>query len=153
MCCVICEGEDQANLHNVVTDVVDANLKSWAKTNKNFSLLGRLVANVADAHAAGTYYHHKCYVRLRDSARATERRELTGPVPPPFDPIICAQIVAMIEHSDTTSFKLSELREMYQKLMSDKGRPLRDKMEPHSTRFKDHLLDLLPEWDEFSKGN
>jgi hypothetical protein len=153
MCCVICEGEDQANLHNVVTDVVDANLKSWAKTNKNFSLLGRLVANVADAHAAGTYYHHKCYVRLRDSARATERRELTGPVPPPFDPIICAQIVAMIEHSDTTSFKLSELREMYQKLMSDKGRPLRDKREPHSTRFKDHLLDLLPEWDEFSKGN
>ena len=153
MCCVICEGEDQANLHNVVTDVVDANLKSWAKTNKNFSLLGRLVANVADAHAAGTYYHHKCYVRLRDSARATERRELTGPVPPPFDPIICAQIVAMIEHSDTTSFKLSELREMYQKLMSDKGRPLRDKREPHSTRFKDHLLHLLPEWDEFSKGN
>jgi hypothetical protein len=59
----------------------------------------------------------------------------------------------MIEHSDTTSFKLSELREMYQKLMSDKGRSLRDKREPHSTRFKDHLLHLLPEWDEFSKGN
>jgi hypothetical protein len=78
--------------------------KSWAKTNKNFSLLGRLVANVADAHTAGTYYHRKCYVRLRDSARATERRELTGPVPPPFDPIISAQIVAMIEHSSSQSY-------------------------------------------------
>ena len=27
------------------------------------------------------------------------------------------------------------------------------KKEPHSTRYKDHLLDLLPEWPEFSKGN
>uniref|UniRef100_UPI00358EAE2A uncharacterized protein n=1 Tax=Myxine glutinosa TaxID=7769 RepID=UPI00358EAE2A len=161
MSCVICEDEEvnlhkvvtDVNLHKVVTDVVDANLKRWAKTNENFQLLGRLVAVAADALAADTYYHHQCYVRLRDSARAAERRESVGPVPPPFDPIICAQIVALIENADTTSFKLSELREMYQKLISDQGRPCRDKKEPHSTRFKEHLLDLLPEWGEFSKGN
>jgi hypothetical protein len=153
MCCVICEGEVQSKLHKAVTDVVDANLKSWAKTNKNFNLLGRLVAVASDAHAADAYYHHQCYIHLRDSARAAERRQLVGETPPPFDPIICAQIVALIEHSDTTLFKLSELREMYQKLRSDQGRPCRDKKEPHSTRFKDHLLDLLPEWAEFSKGN
>ena len=38
-CCIICEGEDQKNLHRVATDNVDANLKSWAKTNENFQLL------------------------------------------------------------------------------------------------------------------
>ena len=153
MCCIICQGVDQANMHKVETDGVDANLKSWAKTNKNFHLLGRLVAKASDAHAADAYYHHQCYVRLRDSANAAERRDFVGPAPPPFDPLICAQIIALIEHSDITSFKLSELREMYQKLMSDQGHPCRDKKEPHSTRFKDHLLKFLPEWAEFSKGN
>ena len=72
---------------------------------------------------------------------------------PSFDPTIRVQTVALIEHSDTTLFKLSELRKMYQKLMSDQGCPCRDKKEPHSTRFKDHLLKLLPEWAQFSKGN
>lgn len=152
-CCIICERVEQSNLHKVVTNVVDANLKRWAKTNKNFRLLGRLVATASDAHAADAYYHHHCYVRLRNSAAAAERSDLVGPAPPPFDTIICAQIIALIEHSDTTSFKLSELREMYQKLMSDQGHPCRDKKEPHSTRFKDHLLNFLPEWADFSKGN
>jgi hypothetical protein len=143
--CIICEGVNQANLHKVLTEVIDANLKSWAKTKKNFHLLGRLVAIASDAHAADTYYHHTCYVRLRDSAAAAEQHDLVGPTPPPFDTIICAQIIALIEHSDTTLFKLSELCEMYQKLMSDQGSPCRDKKEPHSTRFKDHLLNFLPE--------
>ena len=127
MCCIICEGVGQAKLHKVVTDVVDANLKSWAKTNKTLNLLGRLVAVASDAHAADAYYHHQCYVHLRDSAHAAERRDLVGPAPPPFDPIICAQIITLIEHSDTTLFKLSELREMYQKVMSEQGHPCRDK--------------------------
>jgi len=52
MCCVICESEDQANLHKVVTDAVDANQKSRAKTKQNLQLLGRLVAVASDAHAA-----------------------------------------------------------------------------------------------------
>ncbi|KAL8577258.1 hypothetical protein ACOMHN_022446 [Nucella lapillus] len=152
-CCIICESVEQSNLHKVVTNVVDANLKRWAKTNKNFQLLGRLVTTASDAHAADAYYHHRCYVLLRDSAASAERSDFVGPAPPPFDTIICAQIIALIEHSDTTSFKLSELREMYQKLMSDQGHPCRDKKEPHSTRFKDHLLNFLPEWAEFSQGN
>ena len=150
--CLICESSERTNLHKVLTDAVDANLKSWAKTSKNFDLLGRLVAAASDAHAADVYYHHTCYVRLRDSARATERQESVGTAPPPFDPIICAQIVALIEHSETTLFKLSELREMYRNLLSDQDRPC-EKKEPHSTRFKDHLLKLLPECAEFSKGN
>ena len=123
-----------------------------AKAYDNFQLLGRLVAAAFEAHAADAYYHHRCYVCLRDFARAAARRELAEPTPQPFDPIICAQIVALIEHSDIALFKLSELREMYQKLMADQGHPCRDKKDPHSTRFKDHLLDLLPEWNEFSKG-
>ena len=27
------------------------------------------------------------------------------------------------------------------------------KKEPHSTRYKDHILSMLPDWSEFSKGN
>ncbi len=103
---------DQINLHKV-----DANLKSWAKTTNNFNLLGRLVAVASDAHAADVCYHHQCYVRLRDFARAVERRYSAGPSPPPFDALLIgAQFIALIEHSDTTIFKLSELRKMYQML-------------------------------------
>ena len=92
-------------------------------------------------------------MRLRDSAGAAERSDLEGSSPPPFDTIVCAQIIALIEHSDTTSFKLSQLREMYQTLISGQCHPCRDKKKPHTTRFKDHLLKFLPEWAEFSKGN
>lgn len=151
MRCIICDKEgDKVNLHKVVTDVVDTNLKTWARTNNNFNLLGRLVSVAADSHAADAYYHHPCYVRLRDTARASERREEADPTPPPFDPIICAQIVALIEHSDTTTFKLSELCDMYRSLLGDK---CQDKKDPHSTRFKKHLLNMLPGWSEISKGN
>ena len=85
-CCIICECVDQY-LHKVVTNVVDANLKIWAKTNNNFHLLGRLVAIASDAHAAGVYYHHYWYVRLRDSATAahvlsTESRHIRRHLPP-----------------------------------------------------------------------
>ena len=37
--------------------------------------------------------------------------------------------------------------------MSDQGNPCKDRKEPHATRFKDHLLSLLPEWSEFSREN
>ena len=30
--------------------------------------------------------------------------------------------------------------------MSDQGNPCKDRKEPHATRFKDHLLSLLPEF-------
>ena len=65
------------------------------------------------------------------------------PAPPRFDPIACAQIVALIEQSNNEVFKL----------MSDQGRPCSDKQEPHSTRFKAHILALLPEWVEVSKSH
>ena len=42
---------------------------------------------------------------------------------------------------------------MYQKLMSDQGHLCRDKKEPHSSHFRDHLLIFLPKCAEFSKGN
>lgn len=150
---MICEENDQANLHKVLTDVVDANLKNWAEKTRNFDLLGKLVAVASDAHASDAFYHRLCYEHLRDSARAAERRESVGPAPSPFDPMICAQMVALIESSDTSIFKLSELRDMYRTLMKDQGCPLGDNRDPHSTRFKEHLLSLLPEWAEYSKVN
>ena len=66
--------------------------------------------------------------------------------------IICAQIVVFIEHSEGV-FKPSELWEMYQELKSDQGNPCKDRKETHATRFKDHLLSLLPDWSEFSREN
>ena len=36
-------------------------------------------------------------------------------------------------------------------MMSDIGRPCSGR-EPHSTRFKDHLLHHLPEWTDFAQG-
>ena len=79
ICCLICGGQDQQNLSKVKTDVADANMKSWAQTTKNFQLLGKLIAQAADAHAADFYYHGKCYTHLRDLARAEERRASAGP--------------------------------------------------------------------------
>ena len=60
--------------------------------------------------------------------------------------------MVFIEHSEGV-FKLSELWDMYQELMSDQGNPCKDRKEPHATRFKDHLLSLLPQWSEFSREN
>ena len=37
--------------------------------------------------------------------------------------------------------------------MSDQGNPCKSRKEPHTTRFKNHLLILLPEWSEFSRQN
>lgn len=150
--CVICEGDNQNNLRKVATDIVDGNLKSWAKSNNNFQLIGRLTATAADAHAGDTYYHVQCYLHLRDSARAEHRRASTSPAPPQFDPIATAQIVALVEDSDSV-YKLSTLRKMYQTLMVEQDSPRHhDTREPHSTRFKEYLLRLLPEWAEFSQG-
>ena len=36
--------------------------------------------------------------------------------------------------------------------MEDQGTPCSDTREPHSTRFKEYLLKLLPEWTDFSQG-
>ena len=74
----------------------------------------------------------------------TANRQESNIHSPPFDPFICAQIVAFIEHSEGV-FKLSEILEMDQELMSDQGNPCKDRQEPHATRFKDHLLSLIPE--------
>ena len=106
-------------------------------------MIGILVATASDADAMDAYYHLVCYTRLQEAALTANRQE-SKMHSPPFDPIICAQIVAFIEHSEGV-FKLSELWEMYQELMSDQGNPCNDRKEPHATRFKDHLLSLLPE--------
>ena len=37
--------------------------------------------------------------------------------------------------------------------MEDQGKKFSDKREPHSTRFEEHLLSLLPQWTELSNGN
>ena len=107
-CCVICEGDDQNNLRKVATDIVDANLKSGAQTSNNFQLIGKLIGQAADAHAGDVYYHVQCYLHLRDNARATNRRTSECPAPPQFDPIATAQIVAIVEESDSV-YKLSAL--------------------------------------------
>ena len=150
-CCVICEGDNQNNLRKVATGIVDANLKSWAQTSNNFQLIGKLIGQAADAHAGDVYYHVQCYLHLRDNARATNCRTSECPAPPQFDPIATAQIVAIVEESDSV-YKLSALRLMYRTLMEEQGSPCHDSREPHSTRFKEHVLNLLPEWSEYSQG-
>ena len=131
--------------------LVDENLKEWAKASKNFALIDRLVATASDAHAMDAYYHLVCYTHLQEAALTANRQE-SKIYSLPFDAIICAQIVAFIEHSKGV-FKLSELQEMYQELMSCQGNPCKDRKEPRATRFKDHLLSLLPEWSKFSRKN
>ena len=95
---------------------------------------------------------HVCGKQLLLQIDKSANRQESKIHSPPFDPIICAQIVAFIEHSEGV-FKLLELREMYQELMSDQANPCKSRKEPHATRFKDHLLSLLPEWSEFSREN
>ncbi|KAL8570748.1 hypothetical protein ACOMHN_006898 [Nucella lapillus] len=45
----------------------------------------------ADANAADVYYHVQCYLRLRDSARAEDRRATAGPSAPVFNSLAIAQ--------------------------------------------------------------
>jgi hypothetical protein len=49
--CVICESHDQYNIPKVVTDNIDTNLKSWAKSNNIFQLVESLIAQAVYAHA------------------------------------------------------------------------------------------------------
>ena len=149
--CIICEGKDQKNLHKVSTDTAGTNLKSWAQSIKNFHLLARLITQSEDAHAGDTYYNLQCYLRLRDLARAEDRRASAGPSTPHFNLIVIVQIVALVEDSDSV-FKLSALRQFYRTLVEEQGTPCSDTREPHATWFKEHLLKLLPEWTEFSQG-
>lgn len=149
--CIICVGEDQHDLHRALSDNIDQNLKKWAKTTNNWHLYGRLTAG-SDAHAMDACYHVQCYWRLRDGARAVERRRSSGePMPPPFDPMVIAQLVAFVDDSRSEVHKLSDLREMYKIMMSDLGHPCSGR-EPHATRFKDHLLEHLPEWASYAQG-
>jgi hypothetical protein len=150
-CCIICEGQDQKNLRKAETYNVDTNLKTWAQSTKNFILLGKLIAQAADAHAGDTHYHLQCYLHLRDSARAEDRRASAGPPAPHFNSVVIAQIVALVENSDSV-FKLSALRQLYRTLVEEQGVTCSDTREPHATRFKEYLLKLLPEWTEFSQG-
>ena len=92
-------------INKVSTGPVDENLKEWAKASKNFALIGILVATASDAHAMDAYYHLVCYTRLREAALTANQQE-SKIYSPSFDPIICAQIVAFIEHSEGV-FKLS----------------------------------------------
>jgi len=106
------------HLCKVASDKVYANWKSWAKSNNNFQLIGKLIAQAADAHAGDIHYHAQCYLHLWDSACATNHTASIGSAPPQFDPIATAQIVAIVEDSDSI-FKLSALRQMYQTLMEE----------------------------------
>ena len=64
-----------------------------------------------------------------------------------LDTIATAQIVALTENSDSV-FTVSELRQIYRTLMVEQGSPCHDNREPHGTRFKEHLLNLLLGWTE-----
>ena len=89
---------------------------------------------------------------MRDHAHAANRRASTGPASPQFNPVAIAQIVALLENGTNSVFNLSLLRQMYRTLMEQQGSPCHDTRDPHSTRFKQHLLNFLPEWEEFSQG-
>ena len=69
-------------------------------------MIGKLFATASDAHAMDAYYHLVCYTRLREAAITANRQE-SKVHSPPFDPVICAQIVAFIEHSEGV-FKLTQ---------------------------------------------
>ena len=149
--CIICEGYDQSKLCKVVTDNLDANLKSWAAANNNFQLLGKLMTQAADDHTGVTYYHVQRYLHLRDSVRAGNHRASTGPAPPKFDTIATAQIVTLIEDS-VSVFKLSELRQIYQTLMVEQGSPCHDNREPHSHGLKSICSNFILNGQSFHKG-
>jgi hypothetical protein len=149
--CIVCEGEDQNELRKASTDKVEELLKEWASTTKNWILYSRLTA-CSDTHAMDAYYHIQCYLRLRDSARAVESRSSSvGSTATPFNSMVNAQLIAFVDDSRTEVVKLSALRELYKTMMSDRGCPCSGR-EPHSARFKDHLLHHLPEWTEFAQG-
>ena len=94
-----------------------------------------MITPSADAHAADLYYHANCYTHLRDLARAEERTASAGPSPVAFSPIVIAQIVALVESSDSV-FMLSSLRQLYRTTMDEQATPCPNAWEPHATRFK-----------------
>jgi hypothetical protein len=150
-CWVICLMRDeQTDLHKASTFNVDSNLRRWATTSSNHDLLSRLTM-VSDAVAADHMYHTKCYMALKRASEAVERATF-GPAPPTFDAIASAQIVVMMESSEDSVFKLSDLRSTYEKLLSDQAKTQEGRY-LHITRFKCHILEQLgPEWCAINEG-
>ena len=66
------------------------------------------MSQAADAFAGGTYYHLQCYLHLKELARAEDRRVSAGPSVLTFTSVAIAQIVALIEVSNSV-FKPSAL--------------------------------------------
>ena len=89
----------------------------------------KLTVQAVDAHAGDTYYHIQCYLHLRDLARSSNRQASSSSTQPPFDPMACAEIVAVVADS-VSMFKLSALRQMYRSLLEDHGKKFSDKREP-----------------------
>lgn len=147
--CMICQCGD-GELHKVQSMNVDKNLKEWSKATNQFLLHARLVTNASDAHAGDTFYHLGCYTKLRKAAG-----KITNPNPEcskqtVYDPLVIAQLVVYMTESKEV-FKLATLTNLYRQRLAEVSRPCEHEI--NSTRFKEHLLDSLPDgWTAINKG-
>ena len=147
--CIICKEPtgDLRKAHD--KDGLGVEMIECAIKTKNKGLEYRLPIN-NDLVAADVFYHYSCWITLKNDVRSVDRKD-SASTSPPFDAIAIAHIVVMITSSENEVFKLSTLTAMYRTILINSGQKCR-KNEPHSSRFKDHILEHLPGWQWYTHG-
>ena len=126
-------------------------IQVWAKVTRDAKLIAKL-ETAADVHAMDAFYHKKCYMKLHNAARSVQRSSETGEsTTHTHDPLVMAHLVAYMEENQAI-YKLTTLRMLIREKLEDMGRPCVEEWQPHMTRFKDHLLELLPDWSSHKQG-
>ena len=156
--CFICEAKDGIQkLHNVETFNFCEKLRSFASELNETKLLK--VVSCEDPIAQELKYHKKCYNTLSNRVRALrsmQEKEINETSENHAYPRAFAEVVTYIyeqklmnSSNEPSVFKLSELASLYSQRLVQLGIliPIVNK-----TRFKDKLLNYVPELSDFLNG-
>ena len=149
VCCTMTEAEKGEDIHRSASTENGEKLLTWAKTGKNWTVLGRLntCPDPTDTTAADIYYHISCYTELKNNARSAERAANKSDIDQnKYDHLVYYQLIEYVRYSSSPVI-VSDLIKMYHERCESIGSPWKDKPIKKSTRFKDDILDSLgPNW-------
>ena len=143
--CFFCNKSDkEANLHKASTDNIDKKVRLMATQLQDARLLAKL--SLGDMFAVDAFYHLSCLTILRNRYRSSQfskadnRRESVHS-------LVFGELVGYIEERRYEEgfiplFKLSELKKMYSKRLSQIDPEIAQYV--HPTRLKTKLLEHIP---------
>ena len=151
--CLFCQkGNEEDDLHQVLTFDADTNIRTMITELQDTILLSRI--DGGDLIAKETKYHLKCLVNLRNRFRSHTRRlsqqhqNIDEKLHESRTFVELTNYIEKTVDSGTLIFKLSEIHSLYVNCLEDLGI---NKL-VNKTRLKDTLLQHFPEAQEQHDG-